>query len=83
MKSTIDLTEYRDKPLRWWQERGEPLYPTLAQLAYDVFAIPGMSLECERAFSQSKKMVTDERDNLKAVHTQPTHPKLYVFLVTT
>ncbi|KYG40740.1 hypothetical protein M433DRAFT_31056, partial [Acidomyces richmondensis BFW] len=41
-------------------------WPTLARLALDLFAIPGMSAECERAFSQTKKMVTEERYNLKA-----------------
>ena len=63
--STVDLSAYRDKPLRWWQERGQALYPTLATLAFDIFAIPGMSSECERAFSYAKKLVTDDRYNIK------------------
>jgi hypothetical protein len=54
----------KDEPLRWWRERGEHLYPTLAIMAYDLFSIPGMSSECERAFSASKRMITDERYNL-------------------
>jgi hypothetical protein len=38
----------------------------LAKLAFDLFAIPGMSSKCERVFSNGKKLVTDERYNLKA-----------------
>jgi len=56
---------YIMEPLRWWRERGEELYPTLAEMAYDLFAIPAMSSECERAFSAAKRMITDERYRLK------------------
>ena len=35
-------------------------------MAYDLFAIPGMSSECERVFSRAKKMITDERWHLSA-----------------
>ena len=31
-------------------------------MAYDLFSIPGMSSECERVFSQAKKLITDERN---------------------
>jgi hypothetical protein len=55
----------KDEPLRWWRERGEHLYPTLARMAFDLFSIPGMSSECERAFSSALRMVTDDRYNLK------------------
>lgn len=41
------------------------MFPTLAKLAFMLLAIPGMSAECERAFSQAKRMITDERFNLK------------------
>ena len=54
-----------DEPLQWWRERGEHLYPTLAVMAYDLFAIPAMSSECERAFSAGKRMITDHRYGLK------------------
>lgn len=57
--------ECTDKPLQWWIDIGEPLYPTLASLAYSLFSIPGMSAECERAFSHAKKLVTEERFRLK------------------
>jgi hypothetical protein len=56
---------YAKQPLRWWQDRGEALYPTLATMAYDLFAMPGMSSECERAFSAAKRMITDDRYCLK------------------
>ena len=53
------------EPLRWWRERGEHLYPTLASMAYDLFSIPAMSAECERAFSLAKRLIADDRYNLK------------------
>jgi hypothetical protein len=54
-----------NEPLRWWRERGKSLYPTLAGIAYDLFSIPVMSAECERAFSSTKRLISDERYNLK------------------
>jgi hypothetical protein len=54
-----------NEPLRWWRERGEHLYPILASMAYDLFSIPATSAECERAFITAKKLITDERYNLK------------------
>jgi hypothetical protein len=53
------------EPLRWWRERGENLYPTLAVMAYDLFAMPAMSSECERAFSSAKKLINEQRYSLK------------------
>ena len=54
------------EPLRWWRERGERLYPTLAVMAYDLLAMPAMSSECERAFSNAKRLIAEQRYNLKA-----------------
>jgi hypothetical protein len=34
-------------------------------MAYNLFSIPSMSSKCERAFSTGKRMITDERYNLK------------------
>jgi len=56
---------YKDNPLAWWRQHGERLYPTLSRMAYDLFSMPAMSSECERAFSLAKKMITDERYSLK------------------
>jgi len=53
-------------PLNWWLTTGRILYPTLAKIALDLFSIPAMSSACERAFSQAKKIVTDERNRLSA-----------------
>lgn len=50
-------------PLGWWS-RHQSEYPVLYQMALDLFSIPGMSAECERVFSQAKKMITDERNRL-------------------
>lgn len=63
--SQIVTSSYLNEPLRWWRERGEASYPTLATMAYDLFAMPGMSSECERAFSSAKRMITDDRYSLK------------------
>ena len=54
------------EPLRLWREHSEQLYPTLAIIAYDLFAMPAISSECERAFSNAKRLVTDERHRLKS-----------------
>ncbi|OBS16247.1 hypothetical protein FPOA_13050 [Fusarium poae] len=50
-------------PLEWWN-RHQLEYPVLYRMALDLFSIPGMSSECERVFSQTKKMITDERNRL-------------------
>lgn len=50
-------------PLAWWH-RHRHEYPVLYKMALDLFSIPGMSSECERVFSQTKKFVTDERNKL-------------------
>ncbi|EXU94816.1 hAT family dimerization domain protein [Metarhizium robertsii] len=50
-------------PLKWWS-RHQHEYPVLYRMALDLFSIPGMSAECERVFSQTKKMITDERNQL-------------------
>jgi hypothetical protein len=35
-------------------------------MAYDLFAMLGMSSECERAFSAAKRLITDDRYCLKS-----------------
>ncbi|KAF6528137.1 hypothetical protein HZS61_008439 [Fusarium oxysporum f. sp. conglutinans] len=50
-------------PLEWWN-RHQLEYPVLYRMALDLFSIPCMSSECERVFSQTKKMITDERNRL-------------------
>jgi hypothetical protein len=46
----------------WWNNRGS--FPTLYQAALDKLAIPAMSVECERVFSSTKKMLTPVRNRL-------------------
>ena len=53
-------------PLNWWLKIGQILYPTLAKIALNMFSIPAMSSACERAFSQAKKIITNERNRLLA-----------------
>ena len=50
-------------PLTWWLQH-ESDYPVLSKMAMDLFSIPAMSSECERVFSQAKKLITDERNRL-------------------
>jgi hypothetical protein len=52
-----------NNPLMWWNVNGWK-YLILQKMAYDLFSIPGMSSECERVFSQAKKLITDERNRL-------------------
>lgn len=35
---------YRKRPLEWWRDVGEKRFPMLAAMAYDLFAIPSMSV---------------------------------------
>ena len=59
-----------DNPLRFWIEKskaqaGNP-FPALTKLALDIFSIPAMSAECEHVFSQTKRVITDDRNCLSA-----------------
>jgi len=44
----------------WWNNRGP--FPTLHQYALDTLAVSAMAVECKRAFSSAKKMITPERN---------------------
>lgn len=62
----LNVTDlYKNQPIASWRDHGQRMFPTLAKLAFKLLAIPGMSAECERAFSQAKRMITDERFSLK------------------
>lgn len=60
MEDYIDIRGYELRPLALWKEVGEARCHTLARVAYDLFAVPGMSAECEGDVSHAKKMVTEE-----------------------
>ena len=47
----------------WWHDR-KPRFPTLAQLALDLWAIPAMADDCERTFSQAKLSITSQRGSM-------------------
>ena len=54
-------------PLAWWLFNHATVnFSILQKLAMDVFTMPAISSECERVFSQIKKVVTNERNRLKA-----------------
>jgi hypothetical protein len=48
----------------WWDNQKE-FFPSLHLFAFDTFAIPAMSAECERVFSSTKKLLTPERSRLQ------------------
>lgn len=52
-----------EDPLEWWVCHASD-YPVLSKMAFDLFSCPAMSAECERVFSQTKKVITDERNRL-------------------
>jgi hypothetical protein len=54
-----------EDPLEWWVCHASD-YPILPKMAFDLFSCPAMSAECERVFSQTKKVITDERNRLKS-----------------
>ena len=47
-------------PIEWWMEHRQQ-FPTLSQLALDLFSIPAMAADCERAFSLAKLTLTTQR----------------------
>ncbi len=61
------ITKNRDKdvrnPLQWWRDH-QSTYPNLAQMAFDVFAIPAMSSECVPSFSKASYTISARQSNL-------------------
>lgn len=58
-----------NNPLLFWIGKSKDstnLYPLLTKLALDIYSIPAMSAECERVFSQAKRVITDDRNRLSA-----------------
>jgi len=55
-------------PLHFWIAQSQDTacaFPSIAKLALDVFSIPAMSAECERVFSETKRVITDDRNQLQ------------------
>ena len=52
-----------NNPIHWWWNRRVE-YPILYQIAMHIFSIPAMSSECERVFSQLRRLITFERTRL-------------------
>lgn len=60
-------------PLKFWiQMSKDPSYryPKLAKLGIHVQSAPAMSSECERVFSEAKRLITDDRNLLSEVTIQ-------------
>lgn len=60
---TKDPEENIKNPLQWWRDN-QSTYPNLSRMAFDFFAIPAMSSECERAFSKASYTISARRSNL-------------------
>lgn len=64
-----------ENPLQFWIEKFKDrvgnTIPGLTKLALDIYSIPAMSSECERIFSQSKRIITDDRNCLSAPLLKP------------
>ena len=51
--------------IAWWSQPDvEEAFPILQRWAFDIFARPAASCECERAFNSAKKLITPERNSL-------------------
>ena len=61
------ITKKRDEniknPLQWWRDH-QLSYWNLAQIAYDLFAIPAISSECERSFNKASYTIATWKNNL-------------------
>ena len=53
----------KDTLFPWWQKLGPP---ALRQRALDLLSIPAMSAEIERIFSQTKRLITTDRNRMTA-----------------
>lgn len=52
-------------PQYWLRQKKHPSTCCLAQMGLDMAAIPAMSSDCERVFSQGKLLITGQRNRLK------------------
>lgn len=50
--------------IAWWHQHQNE-FPVLAQMAFDILSIPGMSAEVERIFSAAGRLISDCRNGLK------------------
>ena len=65
MAGAAILATERFDPIAWWSRLDrEEAFLTLQRWAFDIFACPATSCECERAFSRTEKLITPERNVL-------------------
>jgi len=50
--------------IKWWISHSKE-YLRLSRFALDMAFIPVMTAECERTFSSTKRLITDDRNSLK------------------
>jgi hypothetical protein len=56
--------DFNRNPFDWWIEN-ESTYPVIAEIARVYLAIPASQASCERSFSLSKRICTENRTSLK------------------
>jgi hypothetical protein len=61
--STATAATKTFNPLHLWEILGQDL-PSIRQWAFDTFACPATSCECERVFSSAKRLITPDRNSL-------------------
>jgi hAT family C-terminal dimerisation region len=54
-----------EDPLAWWICHSAD-YPVLSKIGIDHFSCPAMSSEFERVFSETKRVIPDERNRLNS-----------------
>lgn len=55
-----DIETEVENPLLWWKAH-EAQYPLLSRIAFDLFAAPATSAECERVFSRAGRVLDSRR----------------------
>ena len=58
----VPLTNWSDHNIfEWWLHAP---FPSLRQWAFDLLSVPAMSAEVERVFSQTRRLITNDRNRL-------------------
>lgn len=60
----FNTSKITESALDYWRTV-ESRWPNLTRMALDALSIPAMSAECERCFSSSGNMITDNRNSLQ------------------
>lgn len=62
----MEVEESILNPVGWWLDGAHnPTnpFPVLTKIALGLFTVPAMSSECERVFSEAKRLITDDHNS--------------------